>query len=86
VLSKQISYGGAFMARPASDEEINENAKNPRFAPQQGCQMCLFSNQKAQFGYIWEGLRLENVDIPIIWQFGIFYGHLGYLTDIWDIL
>jgi hypothetical protein len=25
-----------------------------------------------------EGLRWENVDI--------FYGHLGYFTDIWDIL
>jgi hypothetical protein len=37
-----------------------------------------FSNQKFQFGQILEGLRWENVDI--------FYGHLGYFTDIWDIL
>jgi hypothetical protein len=38
----------------------------------------LFSNQKSQFGSIWEGLRLENVNI--------FYGHLKYFTDIWDNL
>jgi hypothetical protein len=37
-----------------------------------------FSNQKSQFGYILEGPRLENVDI--------FYGHLEYFIDIWDIL
>jgi hypothetical protein len=38
----------------------------------------LFSNQKSQFGQIFEGLGLENVDI--------FYEHLEYFTDIWDIL
>jgi hypothetical protein len=38
----------------------------------------LFSNQKYQFGYILEGLRMENA--------GIFYGHLGYFTVIWHIL
>jgi hypothetical protein len=37
-----------------------------------------FSNQKSQFGYILEDLRLENV--------GIFYGHLEYFNAIWDIL
>jgi hypothetical protein len=37
-----------------------------------------FSNQKSQFGKNFQGLRLENVDI--------FYGHLEYLMDIWDIL
>jgi hypothetical protein len=37
-----------------------------------------FSNQKSQFGYILEGLSLKNVDI--------FYGHLKYFTDIWDVL
>jgi hypothetical protein len=38
-----------------------------------------FSNQKSQFGKkIFQGLRLENIDI--------FYGHLEYLMDIWDIL
>jgi hypothetical protein len=38
----------------------------------------LFSNQKSQFGKIFQGLGLENVDI--------FYGHLEHFTDIWDIL
>jgi hypothetical protein len=36
----------------------------------------LFSNKKSQFGYILEGLRLENVEF--LWPVGIF-------TDIWDI-
>jgi hypothetical protein len=35
----------------------------------------LFSSQKFQFGYILEGLRLENVDM--------FYGHLKYFMTIW---
>jgi hypothetical protein len=35
----------------------------------------LSSNQKYQFGYILEGLGMENV--------GIFYDHLEYFTDIW---
>jgi hypothetical protein len=35
----------------------------------------LFSNQKSQFGQIFESLILENVDI--------FYVHLEYFTDIW---
>jgi hypothetical protein len=35
----------------------------------------LFSNQICVH---FEGLRLENVEI--------FYGHLEYFTDIWDIL
>jgi hypothetical protein len=34
----------------------------------------LVSNQKSQFGYILEGLRLENVDI--------FYGYFEYFRDI----
>jgi hypothetical protein len=33
----------------------------------------LFSNQKSQFGYILEGLGMENV---------VFYGHFGYFTAI----
>jgi hypothetical protein len=37
-----------------------------------------FSNQKSIFGKILEGPRLEIVVI--------FYGHLEYFTDIWDIL
>jgi hypothetical protein len=36
-----------------------------------------FSNQKSQFGQILEDLRWENVDISILWPFGIFYGHFG---------
>jgi hypothetical protein len=39
----------------------------------------IFSNQKSQFWQILEeGLRVENA--------GIFYGHLEYFTDIWNIL
>jgi hypothetical protein len=44
----------------------------------QGCQMVSFETQNPNFGYILEGPRLENVDL--------FYGHLEYFTDIWDIL
>jgi hypothetical protein len=43
---------------------------------EQGCYIDgLFSNQKSQFGFILEVLRLENVDI--------FYVHLDYFKDIW---
>jgi hypothetical protein len=34
----------------------------------------IFSNQKFRFGYILEGLGMENV--------GIFYNHVEYLTAI----
>jgi hypothetical protein len=37
-----------------------------------------FSNQKSQFGYILEGLAMEDV--------GIFYGHLVNFTDLCHIL
>jgi hypothetical protein len=37
---------------------------------EQGCQMVLFSNQKAQIGFILEGLGMENVFV--------FYDHLKY--------
>jgi hypothetical protein len=37
-----------------------------------------FSNQKSKFGQRLVGLRWENVNI--------FWGHLEYYTDIWDIL
>jgi hypothetical protein len=40
--------------------------------------MVIFSNQKSQFGYILEGLEMENV--------GIFYGHLEYFTAMCYIL
>jgi hypothetical protein len=38
----------------------------------------IFSNQRAEFGYILEGLATGDV--------GIFYGHLVYFTAIWSIL
>jgi hypothetical protein len=38
----------------------------------------LFSNQKYQFGYIFESLRMQNI--------GIVYGHLEYFADNGDIL
>jgi hypothetical protein len=38
----------------------------------------LFLNQKSWFGKILEGLRWEKV--------AIFFGHLQYFTDEWDIL
>jgi hypothetical protein len=37
----------------------------------------LFLNQKSEFGKNFQGLRLENVYI--------FYGHLEYFMDVWDI-
>jgi hypothetical protein len=37
----------------------------------------LFSNKRSKFGYILEGLRLENVDMM--------YGCLEYFMDIWNI-
>jgi hypothetical protein len=37
----------------------------------------LFSYQKSQFGYILEGLGMENV--------GIFYGPLVHFTAIWYV-
>jgi hypothetical protein len=38
----------------------------------------LFSYQKSKFGYIYEGLGMENN--------GIFYDHFVYITAIWYIL
>jgi hypothetical protein len=38
----------------------------------------IFTNQKSQFGYILEGLGIENV--------GIFYGNLVHFNAIWNIL
>jgi hypothetical protein len=44
----------------------------------QSCQIVpIFSYQKSQFGYILEGLAMENAGICIIWAFGIFCGHFG---------
>jgi hypothetical protein len=38
----------------------------------------IFSNQKQQFRYIWEGLGMENC--------GIFHLHSGYFVMIWYTL
>jgi hypothetical protein len=38
----------------------------------------LFSNQKSQFGKIFQGLRLENVDISC--------GRVEYFMAIWDVV
>jgi hypothetical protein len=43
----------------------------------QGCQMIYFQT-KNPIGANFVGFRFENVDI--------FYGHLEYFTDIWNIL
>jgi hypothetical protein len=40
--------------------------------------MVSYKTQNPNLGKFLEGPRLENVDI--------FYGHLEYFTDIWDIL
>jgi hypothetical protein len=40
--------------------------------------MVSFQTKNPNLGKFWRGPRLKNVDI--------FYGHLEYFTDIWDIL
>jgi hypothetical protein len=51
-------------------------------SPEQGCQMVSFQTKNSNLGKFGRALhRLENVDI-----FYIFYSHLEYFTDIWDIL
>jgi hypothetical protein len=59
----------------------------------------IFSYQKSEFGYILNGLGMENSGIGILrpfgvfyghmvvlWPFGIFYGHLVFLWSIWYVL
>jgi hypothetical protein len=46
--------------------------------PRQGCQMVGFLAKKSKFGYILEGLAMEDV--------GIFYGHLVHFTVLCYIL
>jgi hypothetical protein len=55
----------------------------------------LFSNQKSQFGYILEGLAMENLGVSfdrlvyftamgnILGPFGIFCVHLVYFSPFW---
>jgi hypothetical protein len=51
----------------------------------QVCQMVhMFSNQKSQFGKIFEGLEMEVVGIICdLWSI---YGHFEYFMTIWYIL
>jgi hypothetical protein len=52
---------------------------NPASDPfQTGLPDGLFASQKSQVGKNFQGLRLKNVNI--------FYGHLEYFMDIWDIV
>jgi hypothetical protein len=44
---------------------------------------CYIFIPKSQFGYILEGLGMENDDIHILWPFGIYYGHLVYFMTFW---
>jgi hypothetical protein len=46
----------------------------PLIGSRQGCQMVHFQTKKSQFGYILTDLLME--------KFGIFYGHLEYITAI----
>jgi hypothetical protein len=54
----------------AKKDSCGSNSLNRK----QGCQMAYFHTKKSQFGYMLEGLEMENV--------GIFYGHLKYVTSI----
>jgi hypothetical protein len=50
-----------------------------------------FSNQKSQFGYISEGLAMEDVGkfygkLVNFRPCGIFYGHFAYFPPVWYIL
>jgi hypothetical protein len=49
----------------------------PQQRPRAGLPDGTFSNQSSHFGYILEGLGVEN--------FGKFYGHLIYFIAIWYI-
>jgi hypothetical protein len=42
----------------------------------QGCQMVNFHAENSQFGYILEGLGMENVGTYILLPFEQFYGHM----------
>jgi hypothetical protein len=45
----------------------------------QGCQMVCFQTQNPNLGKFWSPLhKLENVNI--------FYGHLEYFNEVWEIL
>jgi hypothetical protein len=44
--------------------------------PGQGCQMVYFQTKNPNLGKFWRALD---------WKNDTFYGHLEYITDIWDI-
>jgi hypothetical protein len=44
------------------------------------------SSYLSLFGYILEGLGMENVGTYIVWTFGIFFCHLMNFMGIWYIL
>jgi hypothetical protein len=46
----------------------------------------IFAYQKFQYGYILEALGMENVGVPILWPFGVFYDCLVYFVLILYIL
>jgi hypothetical protein len=43
----------------------------------------VFFIQKSQFGYLWEGLRIEDVGIRIVRSQGMFYGHW---VNLWSFV
>jgi hypothetical protein len=43
----------------------------------------LFSNQKSQYGYILEGLAIENGGIFYVHLVYILYGHWKYFMAVW---
>jgi hypothetical protein len=45
---------------------------------EQGCQMVCFQTKNPNLGKFWRVLDWKKL--------GIFYGHLEYFMDIWDIL
>jgi hypothetical protein len=49
----------------------------------QGCQMVVISNQKSQFGWILEGLGMENDGIFYGRLEYVFYGHVLYFMAPW---
>jgi hypothetical protein len=48
-----------------------------KIAVHQGCQMVYFKTKNPELGKFWRALD---------WKNDIFYCHLEYFTDIWDIL
>jgi hypothetical protein len=45
--------------------------------------MVSFQTKNPNLSEYW---RLENVDMYILWTFGIFYGHLANFMTLWNML